>query len=221
MKIEPHSTWVITGDSITASQRDVSNPSDVGHGYVRLLDRLLVAGYPAHHIQVLNRGVPGDTVRELKSRWQADVLDLKPDWLSICIGINDVWQQFDGKHAGQSHVTLAEYEQTLDDLLAPLRPALKGLNLLTPYFIQPRGEPMRTTMDAYGLAVRRLALKHAATFVDTQAVVDGAVEHVPVETLAWDRAHLNSPGHALLARAVLQSVEFDFSRVRARDWSSL
>ena len=221
MRIELNSTWVIAGDSITAGQRDVSNPSDVGQGYVRLVDRLLSAGYPAHHIRVFNRGVPGDTVRELKARWQADVLDLQPDWLSVCIGINDVWQQFDGKHTGQRHVTLAEYEQTLDELLTSIRPALKGLNLLTPYFIQPRGEPMRTMMDAYGVAVRRLALKHAAIFVDTQAVFDSAVECVPVETLAWDRAHLNRPGQEILARAVLQSVAFDLSRVLDRDWSDL
>ena len=71
---------------------------------------------------MLNRGVSGDTVRELKARWQADVLNLKPDWLSVCIGINDVWQQFDGKHEGQSHITLAVYEKTLDALLAIARP---------------------------------------------------------------------------------------------------
>ncbi len=83
--------------------------------------------------------------------------------------------------------------------------------LLTPYFIQPRGEPMRTMMDDYGNVVRRLAQRHQAVFVDTQAVFDSAVEHVPVETLAWDRAHLNIPGHMILARAVLQSVGFNWS----------
>ncbi len=88
---------------------------------------------------------------------------------------------------------------------------MMGLMLLTPYFIQPRGEPMRTMMDDYGNVVRRLAQRHQAVFVDTQAVFDSAVEHVPVETLAWDRAHLNIPGHMILARAVLQSVGFNWS----------
>jgi lysophospholipase L1-like esterase len=160
---------------------------------------------------VLNRGIPGDTVRELKARWQDDVLDLRPDWLSVCIGINDVWQQFDSKHEGQSLVTLAEYEQTFDELLMTARPSLKGLVLMTPYFIQPRSEPMRTKMDAYGVAVQRLVQKHQAIFLDTQAVFDNAVEQVSVEALAWDRAHLNIPGHMILARAVLQSVEFNWS----------
>jgi lysophospholipase L1-like esterase len=211
MKIQPNSTWVMAGDSITACQRDSNNLADLGNGYVSFVDGLLTACYPSHHFRVLNRGVPGDTVRELKVRWQGDVLDLRPDWLSVCIGINDVWQQFDGKHEGQSLVTLAEYEQTFDELLMTARPSLKGLVLITPYFIQPRSEPMRTMMDAYGAAVQRLAQKHQAIFLDTQAVFDNAVEQVSVETLAWDRAHLNIPGHMILARAVLQSVEFNWS----------
>ena len=213
MKIQPNSTWVMAGDSITACQRDPNNLADLGNGYVSFVDGLLSACYPSHHIRVLNRGVPGDTVRELKVRWQGDVLDLRPDWLSVCIGINDVWQQFDGKHEGQSLVTLAEYEQTFDELLMTARPSLKGLVLLTPYFIQPRSEPMRTMMDAYGAAVQRLAQKHQAIFLDTQAAFDHAVEFIPVETLAWDRAHLNIPGHMILTRAVLQSMGFDWSGI--------
>jgi lysophospholipase L1-like esterase len=211
MKIESNSTFLMIGDSITACQRDVSDPDDLGKGYVSFVDGLLTACCPSHHIRVLNRGVPGDTVCDLKVRWQTDVLGLRPDWLSICIGINDVWQQFDGKHEGQSHVTLAEYEQTLDEFLTTTRPTLNGLILLTPYFIQPRGEPMRAMMDEYGAVVRRLARKHAAILVDTQAIFDSAAEHVPVETLSWDRAHLTIPGHMLLTRAVLNAVDFEWN----------
>jgi lysophospholipase L1-like esterase len=136
---------------------------------------------------------------------------LKLDWLSVCIGINDVWRQFDGKHEGHSHVTLVEYEQTLDELLMTVKPRLKGLILMTPYFIHSRSEPMRAMMDEYGSAVRRLAQKYGAIFVDTQSVFDRAVEFTPVENLTWDRAHLHIPGHMLLARAVLQSVDFSWS----------
>jgi lysophospholipase L1-like esterase len=216
MKIQPDSTLVVVGDSITACQRVYPDnpegmPVDLGKGYVSFVDGLLTACYPSHHIRVLNRGVSGDTVRELKARWQADVLNLKPDWLSICIGINDVWQQFDGKHEGQSHVTLSEYESTLGALLVTARPILTGLVLMTPYFILPHGEPMRTMMDMYGTAVWRLAQRHQAIFVNTQAVFDSAVEHVPVETLARDCAHLAIPGHMILARAILQSVGFEWS----------
>jgi lysophospholipase L1-like esterase len=211
MKIEPNGTWVMLGDSITACQRDISNPDDIGKGYVSFVDGLLTTCYPSFHIRVFNRGIPGDTVRELKARWQADVLNLTPDWLSVCIGINDVWQQFDGKHEGQSLVRLAEYEQTLDELLAIVKPMLKGLILLSPYFIQTRGDPMRTMMDVYGAVVQGLARKHHAIFVDVQSIFDQAVELSPVESLSSDGAHLTIAGHMILARAVLQSVAFKWS----------
>jgi lysophospholipase L1-like esterase len=99
MKIEPGSKLVMIGDSITDAER--ARPvgeglfSAQGRGYVSMVDALLGAVYPRHAIRVVNMGVSGNTVRDLKARWQTDVLDLKPDWLSILIGDNDVWRQFD------------------------------------------------------------------------------------------------------------------------------
>jgi lysophospholipase L1-like esterase len=198
------------GASVTACGRDPDSPADLGAGYVAIVDGLLAASYPSHHIQVVNRGVDGNTVRELAARWRTDVLDLSPDWLSICIGINDVWQHFDGNEARLSHVTLTEYENTLEELLSSTRPVLEGLVLLTPYFIAPQSEPMRAMMDAYGLAVHRLAARHDARLVDAQAVFDDALEDAALESLSTDRVHLSVRGHTLLARAVLNAIDFDW-----------
>ena len=54
-----------------------------------MVDALLGAVYPERLIRVINMGVSGNTTRDLKARWQRDVLDLKPDWLSIMIGANE------------------------------------------------------------------------------------------------------------------------------------
>jgi lysophospholipase L1-like esterase len=211
MKIPPNSTWIMAGDSVTACQRDVTDPKALGNGYVSFVDGLITAWNPNRRIRILNRGVPGDTVRDLKARWRSDVVDLHPDWLSVCIGVNDVWQQFDGKHEGQSLVMLSEYEHTLDELLSAIHSVLNGLILLTPYFIRPDGDPLRNMMNTYGGAVQRLAQRHSAIFVDTQSVFDRAVACSPVESLTTDGAHLTIAGHMLLARAVLQSVDFNWS----------
>ena len=95
MKIHPESRLVMVGDSITDCGRlpRAVGEDSLGSGYVRLVYGLLTATYPQLNIQVFNSGIGGDTVRDLKRRWQRDVLDLEPDWLSIMIGINDVWQQ--------------------------------------------------------------------------------------------------------------------------------
>jgi len=74
--------------------------------YVCLVRHSLAVSWPSSCPIVLNRGISGNKIPDLQKRWQRDVLDGKPDILSIYIGINDVWQQFDGKHAAESHVTL-------------------------------------------------------------------------------------------------------------------
>ena len=77
------------------------------------VDALMGAVYP-HGIRVINMGTSGNTVRDLKARWQRDVLDHKPDWLSIMIGINDVWRQFDSPRQVENHVGLEENQETLE-----------------------------------------------------------------------------------------------------------
>jgi lysophospholipase L1-like esterase len=213
MKIQPNSKLVMIGDSITDCDR--ARPvgeglfEALGKGYVSLVDGLLTARYPDHRIRVVNMGASGNTVRDLQGRWQKDVLDLKPDWLSVLIGINDVWRHFDSPLQIERRVPLDEYVQTLDELLRVARPALKGLILMTPYFIEPhRADAMRAMMDRYGAAVRQLAEKHQALLVDTQAAFDASLTHLHPMTLAWDRVHPNRAGHMIIARAFLQTVEY-------------
>jgi lysophospholipase L1-like esterase len=214
MIIQPNSKLVIIGDSITDCDR--ARPigeglfDALGNGYVSLLDSLLTARYPAHHIRVVNMGISGNTVRDLQSRWQTDVVELKPDWLTVFIGINDVWRHFHSPNQPEWHVPLDEYTQTLDELLRATRPSLKGLILMTPYFIEPnRMEPMRKMMDQYGEEARQLAEKHHALLVDTQAAFDVVLTDLHPMALAWDRVHPMRAGHMVLARAFLQTVGYE------------
>src|SRR5262245_43928843 len=99
---------VMIGDSITDCGR--ARPFGEGlfdaivKGYVGLVDALITAAYPELGIRVVNVGTSGNTVRDLKDRWDTDVIELKPDWLSIMIGTNDVWRQFDSPLIAESHV---------------------------------------------------------------------------------------------------------------------
>ena len=201
------------GDSIT----DVGRTKPVGEGlfealgkgYVSQVDALLQATDPARRIRVVNMGLSGNTVRDLQSRWQSDVLDQKPDWLSIMIGINDVWRQFDCPYQPEWAVPLETYEQTLNELVAQTKPHLKGLVLMTPYFIEPnRQDAMRARMDQYGLVVKSLAKKHDTLLVDTQAAFDQVLAHLHPMSLAWDRVHPNQAGHMVITRAFLKAVDY-------------
>lgn len=202
---------IMIGDSVTDCGR--AQPAGeglfaaLGNGYVSLVDGHLSAVYPELAVRVINKGTSGNTVRSLAERWQTDVIDLKPDWLSIMIGINDVWRQFDTPRIPEGHVLLAEYRTTLEQLVARTRPLVQGLVLMTPYYMEPnRQDAMRATMDQYGLAVREIAEQHRCILVDTQALFDSLFQHMHPNNVAWDRVHPNHIGAALLSRAFLKAV---------------
>lgn len=87
---------VFAGDSVT----DMGSTNPMGEGlfeglgksYVRVIENMLVSWYPELNIRVTNSGISGNTSRDLLNRFERDVLALKPNWVSICIGINDVWR---------------------------------------------------------------------------------------------------------------------------------
>ncbi len=211
--LKPGAKLVMIGDSITDAGR--TRPiaeglfDPLGRGYVTMIDALLGAFRPADRLRVVNVGISGNTVRDLKARWETDVLDLKPQWLSVMIGTNDVWRQFDTPKRVEDHVLPAEYERTLDALLRKARPRLDGLVLMTPFHIEPNPrDAMRSRMDQYGAIVKKLARQHRAVFVDTQAAFDETLRHQHSAALAWDRIHPNQTGHMILARAFLEAVGF-------------
>ena len=215
MKLEKDSKLVMIGDSITDCDR--SRPvgeglfQAVGKGYVMMVDALLGASYPDLGIRVVNMGISGNTVRDLDRRWQTDVIDLKPDWLSIMIGDNDVWRQFDSPTQTEWHVYPAEYKATLEKLVEQSLPKVKGLVLMTPFYIEPsKTDAMRAKMDEYGAIVKEISEKHNTLFVDTQAAFDKALETYYSATLGWDRVHPTHVGHAIIARAFLKSLSFEF-----------
>jgi len=216
MKFGKGQKLVMIGDSITDCER--KRPygeglfGGIGKGYVAAVDALLQATYPDLGLRVINMGTSGDTVRHLKARWQTDVLDLKPDWLSIMIGINDVWRQYDVPTIVEEHVYIEEYEATLRELVSRTKPQLSGLVLMTPFYIESnRSDAMRATMDRYGAVVKRVAEEHGAVFVDTQAAFDRTLAHTYAAALAWDRVHPNMAGHMVIARAFLNAVGFDWN----------
>ena len=102
-------------------------------------------------IRVVNMGNSGDNTRALLNRWQTDTLDLKPDWLSLMIGVNDIWRRFDVPYMKERHVLIDEYEANLRKLIERSIPVIPNIVLMTPYYMEPnRGDAMRAEIDRYG-----------------------------------------------------------------------
>ena len=213
MKIADGQSILFTGDSITDCGRGypVGEKGCLGNGYVSFVDGLLGAGDHQTQITILNTGIGGNRVIDLEKRWQKDIRRLKPDWLSVMIGINDVWRQFDSPHEPEQ-VYIARFEDVYRKLLVQTRPELVGLVLMTPYFIETnRADPMRVQMDAYGMVVRQLATEFDAIFVDVQAAFDAYLLHRTSQSLCDDRVHPNTAGHMIIARAFLTAIEFEWA----------
>lgn len=211
MIIEDGQSILLTGDSITDCGRahPVGFGAGLGDGYVALVDRMLRARYPERPICVLNTGISGNRVIDLETRWDRDVLALNPDLLSILIGINDVWRQFDDPE-NPDQVDIDRYEFTYRSLLERARPALKGLVLMAPYLIESNvSDPMRERMISYGAVVERLARAFDAVFVNLQSVFDAYLVHQPAQSLSGDRIHPDQTGHLIIAKSFLNAVGFE------------
>jgi len=217
MLLEKGQRLLFIGDSITDCDRARPHGEGrfaLGNGYVALVEAFLQSSYPELCIRVVNKGISGNTVRDLKARWQEDVLDERPDWLSVMIGINDVWRYFDTPHMSERHVPIDEYEATLRELVGRTRDRLKGLVLMTPFYLEPdENEPMRARMDLYGRVVGKIASETGAIFVDTQAAFKRTLDALYPSVLAWDRVHPTLAGHMVLARAFLTAIGFDWNRL--------
>lgn len=209
---------VMIGDSITDVGRarpigEGRGDDALGRGYVMLVDAFLSVAYPERLIRVVNMGISGNTTRDLKARWQTDVLDLAPSWVSIMIGANDVWRQFDTPRQPERHVRIEEYEQNLADLVVATKPRVKGLVILTPFYLEPnRQDPMRSTMDRYGAAATRVARGQDVRLVDTKQAFDTLLETYYPAAINWDRVHPNATGAMVIARAFLTAIGFDWTR---------
>jgi lysophospholipase L1-like esterase len=203
-----HQKILFIGDSITdCGRRDAAAP--YGDGYMSMVRNAVLARYPELGLTFANRGVGGDTTRDLAARWDRDVIAEQPDWLSIKIGINDVWRRF-GANVDQA-VPLAEYTATLRRLLDHTGAAIGArLILMEPYMIEAdRTHPMRAEMDRYGEAVRQLAADYGAVLVPTQAAFDAALTHTSPADWAQDQIHPNGPGHMVIALAFLRAIGFE------------
>lgn len=206
------SVILFQGDSITDSGRDRSDPAPnhaaaLGTGYPLLIASTLLDQHPERGLRFLNRGISGNRVPDLESRWQPDTLDLQPDVLSILIGVNDLWHKLMGRSAG----TVAGYETGYAALLARTRSALPEVRIvvLEPFVLRCGAvtDDWFPEFDERRAAAGRVARDARATFVPLHGLFERLSRRARPEYWAADGVHPTPAGHAAIARLWRETVK--------------
>jgi lysophospholipase L1-like esterase len=205
----PNDVVLFQGDSITDGGRwRTGNDRNhiMGQDYGYILAAQLGAAHPERHLTFLNRGVSGNRVPDLADRWQRDTLALKPDFLSILVGINDTLA------SGEKAESLGQYQQTYDRLLAATVTALpKTKILLGEPFLLPVG-PHQATYASEIIEVQRrqevvrvLGAKYHVPVAQYQSAFDRACQQAPPAYWSWDGVHPTYAGHGLMVQEWLRA----------------
>lgn len=197
---------VFIGDSITEWGR-AGDPEDIGTGYVRLIHDYLVTTYPDRKPVVLNRGVGGHRIPDLANRWQKDVIDENPAYVSVSIGINDIWRQLD--HLEDDQVYPEQFEDIYVDLLNQVKEKTNAMIILMePTVIEEDVHSAgNQKLISYAEIVQKLAEKFDAIYVPThKAFIQYLNANTPYK-LTIDGVHTNSTGNMLMAQTWIKAFE--------------
>lgn len=201
--IKKNSTIVLQGDSVTDTGR-LSDPQGFGHGYARMVATTLQSLYPDYNLTIYNRGISGNRTCDLLGRWDTDCLDLKPDIVTILIGINDVWRRFDSN----SLTTVEKFEQNYESLMKSVKDSGAKLIIIEPFAI-PTGavtDEWREDIDPKIHAVRKLALKYADNYIPADGIFAALSLVNPPEFWAADGVHPTADGHRVIAKHILKAL---------------
>ena len=194
LNLTDNSTILFQGDSITDSGRKRKHNESFGDGYVMMTAAWLSALYPEHHMKFYNRGISGNRIKDLKNRWKKDCLDLRPDLVSILVGVNDInWKPSTIENFRVDYTNILEQTQQLKCQRVLLEPFLVDFNRIS---LELR-EELNKKIDV----VRELSRKFETKLIPLNDIFKEAC--IKRESSFWslDGAHPTLAGHALIAQS--------------------
>lgn len=182
------------GDSITDCGRRDDDPDFLGAGYVRMIAEAL----PDR--PVINAGISGNRAVDLRDRWSIDVVERRPDILTVFVGINDTWRRYDSRDPTSASAFEADYRACLTDL-----GGASSLILVEPFVLPVTTEQERwhEDLDDKRAAVARLTAEFGGSFLPLQSLLAAAAEDHGAAALAADGVHPTELGHRMIADAWL------------------
>ncbi|WP_035618581.1 SGNH/GDSL hydrolase family protein [Lacticigenium naphthae] len=208
MKLKRNDRILFIGDSVTEAGRNISDDLDLGKGYPLLVGSELFRKYPDYHFSFINRGVGGNKIRDLVDRWEVDCLNLKPDIVSILIGINDTWHNIDSDIFG----TEAEFENFESDYRFLLKQVLQRTDarviLIDPFVLAyPKDRSSwRKDLDPRIQIVRKMAREYQTDYIPLDALLNKTGLSYGFKFLTGeDGVHPTLAGHSFIAQEWLNN----------------
>jgi len=212
IKLEKDNVILFQGDSITdwGRSHDAKLPNTsntLGSGYVLLTAGHLLLDFAGKNLQIYNKGVSGNKVYQLAERWDTDCLQLKPDVLSIHIGVNDYWHTLTNGYTGTIETYIADYHKLINHTKEVL-PNIKII-ICEPFAmkgVKAVDDKWYPTFDLFRKAAHDIAAEYHLPFVPYQSVFDKALEIAPAAYWSIDGVHPSVAGTALMAKTWMEVV---------------
>lgn len=212
LKLKKECVILFQGDSITDAGRNKSSNNcntiaELGQGYVLFTGSQILDCCADKDPKIYNRGISGNKVFQLRERWEKECINLKPDVISILIGVNDYWHTLNGSYNG----TIDIYQNDYRALLKYTRDKLPDVQLVIgePFTLkggsaidESKWYPM---FNEYRKVAKALAKEFNAIFVPYQTVFDEAMKKAPASYWSADGVHPDLPGRQLMANAWMKA----------------
>lgn len=205
-------TMLFQGDSVTDTDRNrelSEGIESMGNGYPKVFQQMYDTLFPGNKVRFVNRGVSGNRTNHLLERYDEDFLAMKPDVISIMIGINNTWRNFDG---GDDYCSAERFEAEYEELLAKIKADMPDTKIMIIEQFALTAHSDRNTwqedLDAKRDATRKLAFKYADWFVPMYDIITDASENdFDLYELSADGVHPAPYGHSLIATEMMKAFE--------------
>ena len=194
---------VFLGDSITDCERDRADINSLGNGYVKILADKLRPIYPDTDIELINKGVAGDEIKDILARADSDVIALKPDAVVIMAGINDTVHDF----KTDKQLDLKKLEGNFKELLKKLKKEGIVIIFLEPFLLPaPDKLRMRKLFSSELAVLNKVALKYVDEVVAYDEMFNGLAESIPYTEYSLDGVHPTHRGSRLIADQAIKAI---------------
>lgn len=202
-------TIVFQGDSITDAGRNRENDNERGIGYPTLVAAELGFKYPGEYV-FINEGVSGNRIVDLYARIKRDIIHRRPDYLTILIGINDVWHEINERNGVDNAKFFRVYCNLIEEIKAVL-PDIKII-ILEPFVLKASATEknwnvFRRETEMRAESAKAVAEKFGLGFIPLQDKFDEAATKASPSYWLSDGVHPTAMGHELIAREVVSALE--------------